>query len=68
MSTTEIEKAIEAIRIGLQAAEDGEVRPADEVIEEWEALTAETNFRRAEIKNREVKTISHDQLKSELGR
>ncbi len=29
---------IEAIRIGLKAADDGELRPAEEVIKEWEAL------------------------------
>jgi prevent-host-death family protein len=30
--------SVEAIRIGLQAAEDGELRPAEDVIKEWEAL------------------------------
>jgi len=29
---------VEAIRIGLQAAEDGEFRPAETVISEWEQL------------------------------
>jgi len=29
---------VEAIRIGLQAAENGELRPAEDVIKEWEAL------------------------------
>ena len=30
--------SVEAIRVGLQAAEDGELRPAEDVIKEWEAL------------------------------
>ena len=29
---------VEAIRLGLQAAEDGDMRPAEDVIEEWESL------------------------------
>lgn len=29
---------VEAVRLGLQAVEDGRVRSADEVIVEWEAL------------------------------
>ena len=30
--------SVEAVRLGLQAVEEGRVRPADEVIAEWESL------------------------------
>jgi len=30
--------SVEAVRLGLQAVEEGRVRPADEVIVEWESL------------------------------
>jgi len=32
-------ESVEAIRLGLKAVDDGEVRPAEEVIAEWESLS-----------------------------
>ena len=38
MSAKDYLDTVEAIRVGLRAAEDGELRPAEDVIEEWEQL------------------------------
>jgi len=38
MASKDYLESVEAIRLGLQAAEDGQVRAAEEVIADWETL------------------------------
>ncbi len=38
MASKDYLESVEAIRVGLQAAEDGQVRAAEEVIADWETL------------------------------